>query len=145
MKTQQVIEGRCHCGSLSVAAALAGAPESYRPRACDCDFCRKHGASYLSDPEGRLRLVVSDPAAISRYRQGSGQADMLFCGHCGVLVGACYREDQRLYGAVNTRIFTAVFGDEVAVSPQQLAPGEKTLRWADLWFPDVVIEELQEH
>ncbi|MBN7796205.1 GFA family protein [Parahaliea mediterranea] len=145
MGTYQVIEGSCHCGNLAVAAALSHEPGHYQPRACDCDFCCKHGASYLSDPAGRLRVAVRDEAAVTRYRQGSGQAEMIFCARCGVLVGACYREGERLFAAVNRRIFSEEFGDEVPASPKMLGPEDKSTRWLQLWFADVHIDRLLEH
>lgn len=48
---------------------------AYHPRACDCDFCRKHGAAYISDPQGAVRIQVKDAQQLGRYRQGSGIAE----------------------------------------------------------------------
>ena len=45
-------------------------PEAYNPRACDCDFCSKHGAAYVSDPKGALRIRLKEEGQTSRYRQG---------------------------------------------------------------------------
>lgn len=145
MSTYQVIEGSCHCGNLAVAAALTHEPVYYQPRACDCDFCRKHGASYLSDPAGRLHVVVRDENAITRYQQGSEQAEMIFCAHCGVLVGVSYRLGERLFAAVNSRIFSETFGLATTVSPKKLGAQEKPSRWQELWFGNVHIDRLEEH
>ena len=69
------VSGGCHCGNIGVELQLTRAPDSYSPRACGCDFCRKHGAAYVSDPDGALHMRIADPAQAGRYRQGSGQAD----------------------------------------------------------------------
>jgi hypothetical protein len=134
----QGLRGGCHCGSIRVELDLTRSPESYHPRACDCDFCRKHAAAWVSDPKGSLR-IRSAQAAI--YRQGSGQAELLLCGNCGVLVAALYRSGERLYAAVNVRAIEggAGFGSEQPVSPQSLSGPQKAQRWCDLWFPKVDI------
>jgi hypothetical protein len=131
--------GGCHCGNLRIEARLTGAPESYNPRECDCEFCRKHGAAYVSDPQGKLSIVVSDPAALTRYRQGNALAEMLICRQCGVLAGALFAADGQLFGAVNVQALEGAhtFGARQAVSPRKLNASEKTRRWQDIWFPNV--------
>lgn len=75
--------GRCHCGALRFAFETE-APLA--PRACQCGFCRRHGARTVSDPAGSAVLSLG-PEAI-RYRFGSATTDFLICGRCGVYVGA---------------------------------------------------------
>ncbi len=137
----QKLSGGCHCGNIRITLTLTRSAGSYQPRACDCDFCRKHGAAYLSDPEGSLLIRIGDPAATARYAQGSGQAQLLLCRKCGVLVSPLYQDGARLYGAVNVNALEggAPFGARQPVSPRTLAPGEKAQRWRQLWFPDVTI------
>src|SRR6185312_13731802 len=71
------LKGQCHCGNVRVEIELVRSPETYNPRACDCDFCSKHAAAYVSDPQGSLLMQVRDDAGISRYRQGSGAAECI--------------------------------------------------------------------
>jgi hypothetical protein len=133
--------GGCHCGTLRIEAQLPHLLESYNPRECDCEFCRKHGAAYVSDPGGKLTVAVSDAGGIGRYRQGNALADMLICRKCGVLVGALYAAEGPLYGVVNVQSLEAVrgFGARQAVSPQKLNAAEKARRWQDIWFPNVIV------
>jgi hypothetical protein len=133
--------GGCHCGNLRLQLQLTGAPGEYRPRACDCQFCRKHGAAWVSDPQGSLRIGVRDQRELGRYQQGSGTAELLLCRRCGVLVGACYDDAGRLYGVANAKVIDdgTSFGAEQVVSPQQLTAADKTRRWRELWFPEVSI------
>ena len=135
------ISGGCHCGNILVDLELVRAPDSYHPRACDCDFCRKHNAAYVSDPQGSLALRINDERLSGRYRQGSGQAEFLFCGNCGVLVTVLYRNDGRLFAAVNAKAVAGgkVFGAEQCVSPKSLSAGEKVKRWQEVWFSSVSI------
>lgn len=133
--------GGCHCGNITVELQLAGAPESYRPRACDCDFCRKHGAAYVSDPKGSLAVRIKDESERSTYRQGSGQAEFLLCRNCGVLVGAFLRSGSQIHATVNVKALAdnAAFGTEQVVSPQKLSADQKVQRWQDVWFANVTI------
>lgn len=137
MNTQRTVEGGCHCGNVAVRVELTGDPASYEPRSCDCDFCRMHGAAYISDPRGRLRIRIKEENHFGRYRQGAEKADMLLCASCGVLVGACYQETDQLFGVVNVRILSGEFGTPVNASPKRLGPEEKTQRWKKIWFGDV--------
>jgi hypothetical protein len=134
------VSGSCHCGNIHVELELTREARSYNPRACDCDFCRKHGAAYVSDPAGALRIRVRDATQLGRYRQGSGTAELLLCRNCGVLVGAWYRAERRHYAAVNARIADVRFGADEPVSPRTLPVNDKVRRWQDLWFPDVTME-----
>ncbi|MHB8406154.1 MAG: GFA family protein [Gammaproteobacteria bacterium] len=133
--------GGCHCGNIRVELELARAPDSYHPRACDCDFCRQHNAAYVSDPQGSLVIRIKDQRLSGRYRQGSGQAEFLFCGNCGVLVGVLYRHDGRVYAAVNAKAVEGgkSFGAEQPVSPKTLSASEKARRWQDIWFSNISI------
>jgi hypothetical protein len=134
-----IISGGCHCGRIEFSAELSRVPGSYNPRACDCDFCRKHGAAYISDPSGHLRIKINSESDVRRYRQGSGAAECLLCVNCGVLVTVLYRTGQVTYGAVNSRVTSdpTVFGEVNAVSPKMLLPSEKVKRWQDIWFCNV--------
>jgi hypothetical protein len=137
-QTPHSLAGGCHCGAVRFALTLTRPPASYQPRACDCEFCTKHGAAYVSDPAGTLELHVSDPRLLARYRQGSGTAQMLLCRQCGVLVGALYEQPDDCYGVVNAQALEGVsFGARHTVSPRTLSAPDKERRWRELWFPNV--------
>lgn len=133
--------GSCHCGNIALEMEITGEPLSFNPRSCDCDFCRKHVASYVSDPRGKLVIVVKDKNNLGKYRQGSVIADFLICRICGVLVGVCYQEPGQMYAAVNSMAFENVagFGAAITVSPKKLNDQEKIQRWKKIWFSDVRI------
>jgi len=134
-----LLRGSCHCGCLQVEFATRLSPSGINPRACDCSFCRKHGAAYISAPGGRLRIVASSATDLLTYRQGSEAARFQLCGRCGVLVAVTYAQADRLFGAVNAGCLDAsiALGPRVAASPQLLGPEQKIGRWLQLWVPDV--------
>lgn len=131
-------EGGCHCGNLRWRFTTTRTLGEFAPRACDCDFCSRHRAAWVSDPQGALRIDVHHAAGLQRYRQGSKQAECLVCGACGVLVAVVARDgDGRLLGAVNRNAFDERngFAEETAVSPRMLAADAKLARWTHLWTP----------
>jgi hypothetical protein len=133
-----VLKGGCHCGKVRLELATSIRPQDFNPRACDCSFCTKHGAAYVSDPDGKLRIIGSE--MLGEYRQGSGTAKMLLCRGCGVLVAAILEDGARRYGTVNSKCLEGVaFGAPQTVSPQTLAVEDKKARWTRLWTPDVEI------
>lgn len=142
MKAMHTLSGGCHCGNILLDIGLPQALTSYRPRACDCDFCRKHSAAYISDPQGSLGINIKNEGQTGRYRQGSGQAEFLVCRNCGVLVGVLYMSEGRLYGAANARAVEGEtgFGPEQPVSPKTLSAGDKAKRWQDVWFSNVTVK-----
>ncbi len=135
------VTGGCYCGNIHLEADFPGELLSYNPRACDCDFCRKHGASYVSDPRGSLQIQVKDERNLSRFQQGSNTAQMLICRLCGVLVGAICPDADQWFGTVNLRALSSrsSFGPELPVSPRTLSKSQKIERWRGIWFPRVTI------
>lgn len=133
--------GGCYCGNIKADVELTAAPETYHPRVCDCDFCRKHGAAWVSDAKGSLHIQIKNAHESGTYRQGSRQAELILCRNCGVLVAVLYRTDKELYAAVNAKALAnaAELGVEQAVSPQQLSATEKANRWQGMWFSNVQI------
>ena len=140
MTTPNTLTGSCHCGRLSLTFETGIAPAAYHPRACDCSFCMKHDAAYISDPQGCLTFRVKGEDGLSRYRQGSGSVECLICRECGVYVGAIFEEAGKIIGTVNARCVDGgvTFGERRTVSPQQLGRDEKVGRWQEIWTPAVL-------
>lgn len=138
------LPGGCHCGALHVAFETALDIASIVPRACDCSFCTRHAAAYVSDPRGKLSITAATAGDALVYRQGSNNAAFLVCGHCGVLVAVVSGSDAGTFGAVNVRCLEATgFAQPVAASPQRLDAAEKLARWSTLWVPDVTLVNIE--
>ena len=54
-------------------------------RACGCSFCRAHNTCTTSDPNGSVDICAADWSLVRFYRFGTGTADFLICGTCGVV------------------------------------------------------------
>jgi hypothetical protein len=74
------IEGGCHCGAVRFAAEV---PEAVEVIDCNCSVCAKTGYRHLLVPHGDFTLLGGETALVS-YRFGTGAAEHLFCGACGV-------------------------------------------------------------
>jgi len=135
------VNGGCHCGNIRVQMQLTREPTAWAPRACDCDFCRRHGAAWISDPRGSLLIRIGDESRAGTYRQGSGTAEMLVCRTCGVLVGALYRHAPQEYAVVNVRVVDpgSQFAVERPISPKVLPVTERVRRWQEIWFSNVTL------
>ncbi len=57
-----MITGGCHCSNIRFRLESAKPPSEFAPRVCDCTFCTKHGARYISDPE-----AFTTPATVVGY------------------------------------------------------------------------------
>ena len=57
----------------------------------------------VSDPEGSAELILGPEAR--RYRFGTKTTDFLFCGRCGVYVGALAELDGRTFATLNLNAF----------------------------------------
>lgn len=136
------IKGSCYCENVVFEMELSKPSREYGPRSCDCDFCQKHGAAYVSDPHGSLAFRVKKMERLRKYRQDAvkGIAEFLHCADCGVLVGVIHRDGKKVFGAVNAlAVDGAEFGEKTSVSPRLLPTEEKTRRWKQMWFPNVRI------
>jgi hypothetical protein len=136
------LRGGCHCGGVRVEFTTVRDVADINPRACDCSFCQKHGAAYISDPSGALRIVAAKPNTLHSYRQGSEAACFRLCGQCGVLVAVTFEHEGGTYGAVNAGCLDepGILGARVPASPQWLNPQERVSRWLQVWVPDVQLE-----
>ena len=124
--------GQCHCGAIRVAFE---SDRALAPRACQCGFCRKHGARTVTDPAGSASLDLA--AEIIRYRFATRSADYLLCGRCGVYVGALAEIDGRAYVTLNLNAFDDPRLDLVATPVRYDGESEaaKAERRRQRWTP----------
>jgi hypothetical protein len=87
MQSGDDIRGECHCGRVRVRITLARPVGEIELRACQCSFCRRHGARTFADPNGRAVIEAQAAETLRRYRFGLKTADYLMCGECGAYIG----------------------------------------------------------
>jgi hypothetical protein len=81
--------GQCHCGR--VTATFRASSDKTPVRACQCGFCRRHGAKTVSDTDGFVDIVSDGP--LSRYHFGLMTADYLMCPKCGTYIASMLEAD----------------------------------------------------
>ncbi len=74
------IMGGCHCGQVRFEVET---PRDVELLDCNCSICAKTGFRHLIVAHRDLQLL-SGEGALVHYRFGTGQAEHLFCGTCGV-------------------------------------------------------------
>jgi hypothetical protein len=133
--------GRCHCGNIEVAFEPAQAPSELQLRECACSFCRRHGATGVSDPAGKLEITLRAPAEVSRYRFALRTADFLVCRICGVYVAAVCSVENVTYGVLNSNVLderAAFTRPAVRVDFDGEIAAERMTRRSRVWTPAAV-------
>ena len=75
------IKGGCHCCAVRFEAEVGEPPVPALD--CNCSICRMTGFLHIVVPHEDFELV-SGREALASYRFGTGAAEHLFCGQCGV-------------------------------------------------------------
>ena len=116
-----IYNGGCHCKNVSVIIKTAKSLNEYEPRACDCDFCTKHGAAFISDNKGELTFKIQDYDYISHYNQGDRIINLIVCKKCGVFTGGFYKQKDKILATLNSIILDgrASLKPAVPASPKQ--------------------------
>lgn len=132
------IEGSCHCGNISYVFDASQSAEALGLRACQCSFCRTHGARTTSDPNGSMRLEIRDRKKLQRYRFGLKTADFLICRACGVFVGALMAENGKSYITVNANTFKPPPAYDIIAVAKNFGAEDvagRKVRRAAMWTP----------
>ena len=97
------LSGECHCGNISLDLHTEKGESDFVPRECSCTLCRKHRASWVSDPEGTLHLHYKNKDLVSSYRFGHKTSDFIVCARCGVLMVALCELEGRTRAVIYIR------------------------------------------
>jgi hypothetical protein len=126
------LTGSCHCGAQKIAFDT---DRPLAPRACQCAFCRRHGARTVTDPSGTAVLTLGPQARLYRFAMHS--ADFVLCGRCGAYLGGVTVIDGRTFATLNLNAFDNPRPDLDAapVSYEGEAFDEKSGRRRRAWTP----------
>ncbi|MGO4326061.1 GFA family protein [Cupriavidus sp. 2TAF22] len=135
--------GSCHCGNISFTLDWKSDAPEIPARRCTCSFCTKHGGVWTSCPEGSLRVIVKDPAAVSGYAFGTETARFHVCTRCGVVPLVSCQIGGRLYAVVSVNALEGVDPALVRHPASTTFDGESTedrlARRQRNWIADVEI------
>src|SRR4029453_4453690 len=114
-------------------------PAQWAVRACQCGFCRAHGARTVTDPSGSVTFRFADPAKAKPYRFGTQSSDFLICGECGVYMGALLSSGKGHFATLNINAIRGLADVPVAVpvSYDGESVDQKTTRREQRWTPVV--------
>jgi len=140
MSNPHRFEGGCHCGNLTYVFEATAGLDALGLRADQCSFCRAHRARTTSDPNGTMRIIVREPAALSLYRFGLRITDFLVCARCGLYIGAMMTEGDKAWFTVNTNTFRDPPPNRFPVAPVDYSGEDvaaRTARRRQKWTPVV--------
>jgi hypothetical protein len=135
------LRGSCHCGNVEFTLLTPQSEQSLVPRRCGCTMCRRHGASWVSDPQARLELSCRDPAFVSVYQFGQRTSHWVVCARCGVLTAAISEIEGRLRAVVRSQSMVDhhFCAPEVATDFDDEAVESRLARRARTWIGSVTI------
>jgi hypothetical protein len=133
------LRGGCHCGNVDFTFFTEKDLDELVPRRCSCSMCRRHGASYISDPHARLELRCLDPSLLNFYRFGHDTSDWAICSRCGVLTAVlCEIEGQvRAVVRVQSILAHTFRAAEVPMNFDSESVDERLRRRARTWIGTV--------
>lgn len=136
------LAGHCHCGAIHVILE-PGRPTAELPlRACQCGFCRRHGAATTSHPESRLHIEAA-PGSLNRYRFGRRAVDALLCEECGVYVASTLEVGGHRLSTLNIAgVALAGFEDRIPeiADYDDETDEQRLVRRKARWTPTVLVE-----
>lgn len=137
--------GKCHCGNIRYRYLASETQQVLPVRNCSCEFCRRHGAAYTSDPAGRLEIDVEAPGFVQKYRFSTKVVDFLLCTRCGVMITALTRIDGHDYAALNANTLDGdVMLSSTAMDVSAETPEEGEARRKRNWIGRVILKGLSE-
>ena len=130
-------EGHCHCGAIGFSFRTAQTPDRWALRACQCRFCRSHGAHTTSDPHGTVIFHFANPTNLHRYRFASRTADFLVCRDCGTYVAAVVALPRGQFATLNVNAIADIAGlpEAKPVSYEGESTEQKVERRERRWTP----------
>ncbi len=136
-ESRNVYEGRCHCGAIAFELTMPQPASKWTIRACQCRFCRTHGARTTSDPGGSVRFRVADERKLNRYRFASKSADFMICRECGAYVASMIESPRGRFATINVNMLVVPLDVPAAtpVSYDAETPQQKLARREAKWTP----------
>lgn len=135
-----LMTGHCHCGNICFEFETAYTPATLPLRACQCSFCRAHGAITASDARGQVRFRFADPDQVQHYRFGLRVTDMLICRRCGGYAAAVMSVAGRQYATLNANLLDCraeLAGIPTRVDYADETAAQRSARRVARWTPVV--------
>ena len=135
--TPCVLEGRCHCGAVRYTFHASQPPAQWIVRACQCSFCRAHGARTTSDPNGLVTFEIADASKLERYRFGTKTTDFLICKGCGVYLAAALTSTRGQFATLNVNAIQSLpdLAEAAPVSYDGESADQRKARREQRWTP----------
>lgn len=137
------LKGACHCGNIRFVFATDKSDTELPIRECQCRFCRQHGRISTSDPDAEMRVKMSEPDNVNKYRFGHKTADFYICKNCGCIPVVTSKIEDTLVGLVDVRMIEGFAWSRDETSHSHLTGeeiDERLARRKRTWTGTVIFE-----
>lgn len=100
---KNIIKGDCVCGNISYEMHTNLTNEQIPMRICSCPFCRRIGAVYSSDPNGKIIIRIKNEKAVEKRQFATKTSQFIFCSECGVMPLIICPIEGKDYAVINLR------------------------------------------
>ena len=136
-------EGGCSCKNIVISLFLDSELSQYTPRACQCSYCKKKNAAYISFPDWKLEVKIKNSVHINKFRFSTRTADFVSCKICDELIYVVSKIGNKNYSVVNITAFKNVqFPDPVKTDFDSELQSERIIRRKSNWISDVDVEQV---
>jgi hypothetical protein len=142
-KHARQLRGSCYCGNIRFVFATDKTDAELPKRECQCGFCTRHGRISTSDPDGELRIAISSPDDVNKFRFGHGTADFHVCRNCGMIPVVTSEVDGDTIGIVDVRMIEDFAWSRSELTQHDMegeAVGERLSRRKGRWIGSVIFE-----
>lgn len=130
--------GTCHCGAVRFVYVSSITPSQWSVRACQCSFCRAHGAHTTSDASGSVKFEIASPDSLARYQFGLRTAEFLICDRCGVYVAVVITSSRGQFATINVNTLSPSpegLPEAKPISYEQETRAQRIARREQRWTP----------
>ena len=136
-------EGGCSCKNIVISLFLDSELSQHTPRACQCSYCKKKNAAYISFSDWRMEVKIKNSDQINKFRFSTRTADFVSCKICDELIYVVSKIGNINYSVVNITAFKNIKfpGPEECDFDSEIQ-SERLIRRELNWISNVYIEQV---
>ena len=136
-------EGGCSCKNIVISLSLDSELSQHTPRACQCSYCKKKNAAYISFPDWKMEVRIKNSDQINKFRFSTRTADFVSCKICDELIYVVSKIGNKNYSVVNITAFKNIkFPDPDETDFDSEIQSERLIRRELNWISNVYIEQV---
>ena len=136
-------KGGCSCKNIVISLFLDSELSQHIPRACQCSYCKKINAAYISFSNWKLEVRIKNSGHINKFRFSTRTADFVSCKICDELIYVVSKIGNKNYSVVNITAFKNIqFSDPIKTNFDSEVQSERMIRRKLNWISNVCSEHV---